>query len=707
MSHSSRSRRPHGVARVLVLAFGVALLAPDARSQMMPNPMQPDPRPPPPQIGACTQLLYQGGVKIDLFATATSPTTVQLDWQGLPGDYDLKSSPWAGLQTTVRLNGFQGVMQQGTITQSGAQPDSTYVYTIDGALTDGRKACGSATARTPPLPIVALLKGPVIPKVPHVPALSGWADLHTHPMSNLAFAGRVFRGGPDGTALMGVDSRCRQLVNANGVTEALGPDNSCNDLIRKSILGKIANGDGVAPTGDNSAGAPQFADWPKWNDISHQKMWFEWLRRARDGGLRVMVGLAHNNKALAASVAAAGDPPVDDRASADLQIMEMKAFVARHSDFMEVALSAGDVPRIVQSSKIAVILGIEIDNINDGNWGGGQTAVTSEIDRLFLQGVRYVFPVHLTNNAFGATAVYSQQFNLAGYYQNRTWWDLECAPGCADELSWQVPSANFDIGLDAVRLIKLGIQPWENPPAPPACGSLAGCGVLGHRNRLGMTPLGEFAMKELMRRGMIIDIDHMSDKTADRALEIAATGLTSGVYPLVSGHSGLRKHTAVGAKLESAGANGENARLPAQLIKIANLGGMFGIGTDGVDAYDWVRQYGEAALLMNNRPGSVAFGTDMNSLVKSPRPPGRSTVTYDESSPDPRLHAPTSTSTGTPGKVWSYQSDGVANYGMMTDFVRDVATAPTGPAVNSSLFLSADYFWHMWERCEAQKGNVK
>lgn len=705
MSHSSRSRGPQGAARILVLAFGVALLAPDARSQIVPNLMYPDPRPLPPHLSACTQLVAQGGVKIDLFATATSPTTVQLTWQGFPGDYDLQSAAGTGFQTTMRVGGSAGVLTASSITQSGAQADFAYSYTIDGTLTDGRKACGGAATRTPPIPIVAFPKGPIVPKVPVVPALSGWADLHTHPMSNLAFAGRVFRGAPDDVALMGVDSKCRQLVKATSMTEALGPDNSCNDIIRKSILGKISNGIGIAPTGDNSAGAPAFADWPKWNDISHQKMWFEWLRRARDGGLRVMVGLAHNNKALAVSVAATGDPPVSDRDSADLQIDEMKAFVLRHNDFMEVALGAADIPRIVQANKIAVILGIEIDNINDGNLGD-EAAVTSEIGRLFSKGVRYVFPVHLTNNVFGSTAIYSQQFNLAGFYQNRLWWNVECASGCSDEISWQVPSANFDVGLDAVRFIKLQVQPWENPNAPPACPTLS-CGTLGHRNAAGMTKLGEFAIKELMRRGMLIDIDHMSDKTADRALELAATGLTTGVYPLISGHSGIRNHAIPGSSPESAGANGENSRLPAQLVKIAALGGMFGIGTDGVDAYQWAAQYSAALAIMGSPSGGVAFGTDTNSLVKSGRPSGRNTVTYDEKSPDPALHAPTSTSMGTAGKTWSYPTDGVANYGMMTDFVRDVATAPTGAVVNGSLFRSADYFWHMWERCEAQRGNVK
>ena len=41
--------------------------------------------------------------------------------------------------------------------------------------------------------------------------------------------------------------------------------------------------------------------------------------------------------------------------------------MGRHADFMEVALSAADVKRIVQANKIAVMLGVEIDNIGNFN----------------------------------------------------------------------------------------------------------------------------------------------------------------------------------------------------------------------------------------------------------------------------------------------------------------------------------------------------
>jgi hypothetical protein len=71
-------------------------------------------------------------------------------------------------------------------------------------------------------------------------------------------------------------------------------------------------------------------------------------------------------------------------------------------------------------------------------------------------------------------------------------------------------------------------------------------------------------------------------------------------------------------------------------------------------------------------------------------------------------------------KSWDYNSEGVAHYGMLPDFIQDVRTTPalpsgadpgprgiTGPAlVDQHLFRSANYFWQMWEQIEARKGGV-
>ena len=157
------------IATMVALALGLALVAEPARSQL-----PPDPRPQPPKISACTQLTATGGVKIDLVATATGPWGVQLTWQGYPGDYTVKSTQGTAFSATQRLSPTRlkparrgetpppPQLEKGSATHSGAQPDFLYDYEITATLADGRAACGSASARTPPAPVlVPILPGPL------------------------------------------------------------------------------------------------------------------------------------------------------------------------------------------------------------------------------------------------------------------------------------------------------------------------------------------------------------------------------------------------------------------------------------------------------------------------------------------------------------------------------------------------------------------
>ena len=268
------------------------------------------------------------------------------------------------------------------------------------------------------------------------------------------------------------------------------------------------------------------------------------------------------------------------------------------------------------------------------------------------------------------------------------------------------------------------------PPAAPACLTNGGTFFLGHvnaRSPNGLTGLGEFALKAMMKRGMIVDIDHMSNRSVETALGVAEA-VPGGGYPLVSGHSAIRDRN-------SPDFSAENSRSRSQLQRLGCLQGMFGLGTDGAEAYTWARQYLDAFTEMGKPtalcpdksalgPGRVAFGTDTNSLVSSPRPtifdvkPGtapRFTDIYNPSNPandNPQLPVQSRSTTGS--RTWDYNFDGVAHYGMYADFVKDIRTAPATPLmtktgkdlVDNHLLRSADYFFRMWQKIESQKSNV-
>jgi microsomal dipeptidase-like Zn-dependent dipeptidase len=675
--------------------------------------------------------------------------------------YDQNGTSSAEVRTSVTVQeaaSTSASQSAGTVINTGVSPglvpqlaQANNAIALQNVSSAPAIAANGTTGASAPAPTQSALAqkaniAPAAVKQVTEPPLTGWVDLHTHPMSNLAFGGKLFHGAPDSgaTSLMpGIEvpanSGCRFDVPAADISQALSQDgptdgdpfqSKCGDFVRNGFSKLIeAMTDGAQQQPGNAVGYPSFVNWPRWNDISHQKMWWEWIKRARDGGLRVMVALAHNNRLLGETVLVgnAGGPisgVTDDASSADLQIREIIAFVNHHTDFMELAMNSADLYRIVQKGNIAVVVGIEVDNLGDFNdkQPVSTQMIDAEINRLYGNGVRYIFPIHLTDNVFGDTALYDDLFGMANFRETGKFWTVGCSqPG--DQVSWH--SFGIPSGFPSP-------PGFPQPPRAPDCPGAGtadpyATGNVNVRTPNGLTPLGEYAIKAMMKHGMIIDIDHMSNAAVERALQIAE-GVPHGGYPMMSGHSGIRN---------VANFNKENSRTPAQLKRVACLGGMFGLGTDGAKATDWAREYAQAFNVMNSAfttpgacanpslgAGMVAFGTDMNSLVKSPRPtmaefpPGdvpRYADIYNANNPNntdnPFLPVLPRSQTG--ARTWDYNADGVAHYGMLADFVRDVRTAPANQAmpgkdlVDNHLLHTADYFYRMWQKVETQKNNVQ
>jgi len=481
--------------------------------------------------------------------------------------------------------------------------------------------------------------------------LRGWVDLHTHPLSNLGFGGKLVYGGVDIGSQLPADPDCHHNVRAGSLDQALGHDSSthggnnyapstqpqCTDDIRKLVIHAV-QGDftsvGDAVTGhmftmsEDAHGAPDFKDWPRWDDLTHQKMWVDWIRRAYNSGQRVMVALAVNNKTLADAVSGPGDGPQDDSGSADVQIAATIAFVGRHPDFMEIAKTSADLERIVRANKLAVVLGVEIDNIGDLKGTPTNDQISAEIDHLYSQGVRYIFPIHLLDNPFGGTAAYEDLFNFSTFREEGHYWNLGCAPQplpgnqFSEVINYRFGSLNkFLPPLLDVAAPKLGMT-WALLPGYPNC---------GQTNQQGLTAQGVFAINWMMHKGMFIDVDHMSDNSRSQAISIAESVSRNGItgYPLNSGHNGLRGFIpdSDGISADPPGPNQINERSTSfsQYRQIAQLHGMVGIGSDSLNAYQWVNMYRHVLAAMGNGAGSStgaigAFGTDLNGLAKGMPP---------------------------------------------------------------------------------------
>ena len=578
--------------------------------------------------------------------------------------------------------------------------------------------------------------------------LQGYADLHTHPMSYLGFGAKAVHGAPDIGALLPAGTRACNAneMRATSMAEALGDcnsthggwglDNTCGDDLRALIGYLFLDKDFVHKLppernlhGDHEhAGAPAFAFWPHQSSILHQQMWWEWLKRSYDGGLRVMVALTVNNELLAEVLN--GNAPYDDKSVADRQIDEAIRFVNNplNGGFMEIAYSSADVRRIVGHNKLAIVLGMEVDQI--GNFGKpgvavNEQAVRAEIQRLYGKGIRYIFPIHLIDNVFGGSAVYEVLFNIANRRANGYLYRIMTSPD---------PNVAYDArllaeaGVENLAIISLrpALQALGELPAPclndisclPPPGKVRCCGSYqkilnnlspspdweiyrfiptGHVNSLGLTGLGEIAIDEMMKLGIIIDVDHMSERSMTRVIEIAERRPRR--YPIVMGHNGLR----LSPQKPSGDPESERSAPPALVRRISALGGMFGVGTADTTPAAFIGSY--RAVLAAMGRSAVAIGTDVDGFERLPRHQMSATQAASNAFYARFLaQSGITTRQRTGTRTWDYVLDGgVSHYGLMPEFLFDVRTSSGGAQVYDSLMTSAEQFARTWERAEGKR----
>lgn len=439
----------------------------------------------------------------------------------------------------------------------------------------------------------------------------GFADLHTHPMSHLAFGGVAFWGDLDGPIEKAL-SWCTPVHGIGGIGVAGVTGNVLMSFFEQT-------GYGLLDIGHRVGGYPQFDGWPRFTSIVHQQMYIDWIRRAFDGGLRLMVAHVLNNEMLADQYN--GHAPYDDRSAVEQQIAAMKEVAARHSDWMEIAYSPAEARRIIHQDKLAIVLGIEVDSL--GNWKDPQSVTEADI-RSYLHhlyhdlGVRHLFPVHMANNVFSGSAIYQDVFSLVNHFLHDDYFQVE------DGTPYDI---QFRLEEDPGPAIEIGrVTQGYHPPYREIKGS--------HMNSAALSPLGRFLLREMMHLGMLIEVDHMSHKAVEEALTLAEQH----DYPVVAGHVGFRElswkwheETESIHKCSS-----EGLKTASQIERISKLGGIIAPIACQVDIRDvgdvipslkgkvrddcagssksWAQAYLYAVEKMGGR--GVGIGTDTNGFAK-------------------------------------------------------------------------------------------
>jgi len=417
-------------------------------------------------------------------------------------------------------------------------------------------------------------------------ALWGYADLHTHPASHFAMGADTsgtngpFYGDPDGLVAPDGTPLPAAIPACDGNKHYNPPDAPLDTLITNTYNAlESTGGANHLPSGS----ANGYESWPSARSPTHQQMHVEWLHRAYQGGLRLIVASVTDNQVfetlwtrqLAISWASDLDPKGShgrDLASAERQLDYIDRLVANH-DWMEIVRSPEEAECAIRSGRLAVVLALEMDSLTS----------TEMLKLAAEKDVRLVTPIHLRDHPeFGGMAVYRDLFNTASRALNTDEEHVSVVEDSSVTFRYGAPHFMGDFPWLGLSLFANQISIADPPNSAcnigyQTCAWDALPPVDGHVNALGLRAEGESGIRSLMECGLIVDVAHMSDKAVDDTVDLASAY----EIPVVVSHANLRDYIGEG---EGSGdpQNVTERSVRRDLVeRIGSMGGMFGLGTSG------------------------------------------------------------------------------------------------------------------------------
>ncbi|TXH05755.1 MAG: peptidase M19 [Nevskiaceae bacterium] len=544
----------------------------------------------------------------------------------------------------------------------------------------------------------------------------GFADGHTHMFMSSEMSDGSGNVGPSaGGVLYG------QPFNRFGVTEALknceavhGP----NGLLDPDVIIH------TSPSPHDTVGWPTFAGWPTAASDTHQVMYYKWVERAWMAGLRLQVNLGTNIAALCqlgATFIGATHPTnpladCNDMSVGQKQLnymYEMQDYVDAQEGgpgkgWFRIVKSPAEARNVINQGKLAVVPGVEFANIfnctlkfnPDGSETDGCTKadIDAQIDKLYALGVRQVYPFHDVNSALGGTGIFSPlALNLIGFLQTNQFWktyDCPSIPYFTADPSYTNTGRSNEF-YQAGAMMQTAIPGTGSDPLTAAV-IAAGGGTLplyapGYQcNARGLTELGRYAVQQIMKKKMVIDIDHAELSIKQDIIDMAKA--QNPPYPLVSMHGG---HGGISVQ---------------QAQDILNLGGViFPYKPNGRGQTEFVQRIKK--IQPAGKAMAIGYGFDGNGFggLATPRGAGATPVPHTFTMFQGPGWGPQFAAAGIKpitvhqlkipesGKSWDIDVDGTAHYGMIPDFVEETRIEGGQEALDA-LYNSAEGYLQMWEK---------
>ncbi|MFB9349641.1 discoidin domain-containing protein [Streptomyces heliomycini] len=487
----------------------------------------------------------------------------------------------------------------------------------------------------------------------------GFVDAHNHIMANEAFGGRLI---------------CGKAFSAKGIADAL------KDCPEHYPDGSLAIFDFITGGGDgrhDPVGWPTFEDWPAHDSLTHQQNYYAWIERAWRGGQRVLVNDLVTNGVIC-SVYFFKDRGCDEMTSIRLQAKltyDLQAYVdgmygGPGKGWFRIVTDSAQARDVVAQGKLAVVLGVETSE----PFGCKQVLDVAQCDRadidagldeLYALGVRSMFLCHKFDNALCGVrfdeGALGTAINVGQFLSTGTFWQTGKCTG---------PQADNPIGLasapGAEKELPAGVE-------VPSYDQDARCNVRG------LTELGEYAVRGMMERNMMLEIDHMSVKATGRVLDI----FESASYPgVLSSHSWMDLDWTE---------------------RVYGLGGFVAQYMHG--SRDFVAEADRTGALREKHGVGYGYGTDMNGVGGWPAPRGADApdaVAYPFRSVDGGSVLDRQT---TGERTWDLNTDGAAHYGLVPDWIEDIRRVG-GRHVVDDLFRGAESYLDTWGASERHRAGA-
>jgi microsomal dipeptidase-like Zn-dependent dipeptidase len=545
--------------------------------------------------------------------------------------------------------------------------------------------------------------------------LFGIVDTHSHILSNFAFGGGgIFHGGA--FHRLGVEHAlpdCALYHGENGRKDFFGyafDTSGADGLDISGVLPDLIAGE-LSMDNHLTAGWPEFTDWPDGPRRStHQTQYYRWLERAWLGGLRLVVLHATTNAVICEMTVGEGYQPTryscDDMVAVD-RILAEAPMLERYVDaqsggpgqgWFRIVRTPAEAREVIAGGKMAVVLGIETADLFScrlTSWDGtpvcDEAYVVQQLDHYRELGVRAIFPVHKYDNAFSAGDGDRAFIELGNFFHSGHWSNfvLDC-PGTP---------AVFDQGDVMFGGINMPREQYDGPP-PNDFGNFANLPLgtaIQHINAIdqpalvgaycqnaGLTALGEFLFEQMMLRGLIIEIDHLPQRSYARAFEL----LEAADYPAAATH----------------GSNFDGRIFALGGISKTSLGRCREPGQPGATLAPLLDDV--ALIAAQGGYPAEGFGFDLNGFAGAPGPrlvegacpsPQDDPVTYPFTSYAGDV---TFTQPSVGNRVLDFNTEGLVHIGLLPELLEDARGDAVSDADLEPLFRSAEGYIRMWERAE-------